>query len=164
MVVFLPSPHYTLPSTPTAKENIQQAAMDLGQRLIGMAMNNPAHHELGQHAGLQQLSDINETGTRKLEAAGVTIPPTPRVETEPDTRVRDPVFNKPTPRECTNILRDIAAPIHCTLQCHPTNNGSPVSEGEGNRTRKIEKTQRSVNWKQKKQCQEYIQRTNPMSH
>ena len=48
-----------------AEENVQQASRELGQTLRDMAMNISAYQELGQHAGLQQLSDIIEAGTQK---------------------------------------------------------------------------------------------------
>ena len=94
------------------EENVQQAARELGQTLIEMVMNNPAYQELGQHVGLQQLSDTIEAGTQKLETAGTTIP-------QSDTRVREPVFNMPIPRECIDIQQVTTAPMHCTLQRYP---------------------------------------------
>ena len=104
-IVVFPPPNYALPSTPTTEKNIQQAVQGLERILREMETNNPAYHELVQYVGLQQLSYITESeaGTQRLEAMGVTIPPTLRVETEPATSVRDIWSNMPTHPESTPI-------------------------------------------------------------
>ena len=102
-----------------AEDNIQQAARELGRILRDDAMNNPAYQELGQHTVLQELSDIIESGAQKNEAVGITIPATPRVEAELDTRARDPVFNRsillrvyqyPMRHSITNALHTLMPP------------------------------------------------------
>ena len=136
-----------------------------GQRTLrAMVIHNPAYQELGWYPGLQELSDIIEAGTRRIEATGTTIPQLWGWG-QSQLRGEGPIVQQAHPPKGMTIP-DKAQQHQCIAQsnANSTDNGSPISEAEGNCTSKIVKSPRSGNWKQKKQLHKCFPKTNPMSH
>ncbi len=66
-VMFYPPTGYSIPSLPTPEEVVGDAARTLGKALTTLATNNPVYRSYGTHAGLQQLCDIINSATTKLQ-------------------------------------------------------------------------------------------------
>ena len=66
-LVFFPPRKYTydLPEPPTHEEVVQEAEKALGDSLRTLATNNPAYTHLSKFSGLQQMSDIINSATKK---------------------------------------------------------------------------------------------------
>ena len=81
-VVLFPPQKYTyeLPEPPTQEEVVQEAAKDLGDRLRTLATNNLTYTHLSIFLGLQQMSDIINSASKKAsdsktqEIQRVTLP------------------------------------------------------------------------------------------
>ena len=72
-VVFFPPRRYThdLPAPPTQEEVVQEAAKSFGDILRTLATNNPTYTNLSNFSGLQQLSDLVNSATKKASDAKI---------------------------------------------------------------------------------------------
>ena len=66
-VVFFPSRKYTyeLPAPPRQEDVVQEAAKAWGDSLRTLATNNPTYTHLSNFSGLQQMSDIINSASKK---------------------------------------------------------------------------------------------------
>ena len=67
MVVFSPPQQYTydLPAPPTPEEVVQELARALGESLKQLATNNSVYTHMTTFSGLQQISDMVNSATKK---------------------------------------------------------------------------------------------------
>ena len=67
MVVFSPPQQYTydLPAPPTPEEVVQESTRALGESLKQLATKNPVYTHMTTFAGLQQISDMVNSATKK---------------------------------------------------------------------------------------------------
>ena len=71
MVVFSPPQRYTydLPALPTPEEVVQESERALGESLKQLSKNNPVYTHMTTFSGLQQISDIVNSSTKKAANA-----------------------------------------------------------------------------------------------
>ena len=70
---YFPPPHYILPESPTYEKNVMAPAANARRKsLTKIAAKNPTYQAVGHHADLKlkQLTDIIETGAKKLKEQG----------------------------------------------------------------------------------------------
>ena len=79
-VVFSPPQRYTydLPALPTPEEVVQESARALGESLKQLSTNNPVYTHMTTFSGLQKISDMVNSSTKKAANANT------RGETEGD--------------------------------------------------------------------------------